>query len=131
MKKTAPPPRSEMGQLWAIATGVLLLVNILLAVLLWRSLRGKETSRPPAAVAVDAPKQAGRSPLAGERRSYAALGTFMAESNRIADLGWSREQFDAFLEGFRSSYEGKGVPLDDDAKRLQSAISERVQARRM
>jgi FKBP-type peptidyl-prolyl cis-trans isomerase len=116
-----------MSQLWAIATGVLLLVNVLLAVLLWRSLRGKETSKPAAAVAVEAPKQGGRNVLTGELRSYAALGTFMAESNRIADLGWSRPQFDAFLEGFRSSYDGKGFPMDDDAKHLQGEISERVQ----
>lgn len=127
MKKPAQPPPSDNGQLWAIATGVLLLVNVLLAVLLWRSLRAKDAEKPANQALAETRKPNGSAPMAGEVRSYAALGTFMAESNRIADLGWNRAQFDAFLEGFRSSYEGKGVPMDDDAKRLQNEISERVQ----
>lgn len=127
MKKTAPSAPSDTGRLWAIATGVLLLVNVLLAVLLWRSLRGEKTAKPAAAPVAEIAKANVRAPLGGELRSYAALGTFMAESNRIADLGWTQAQFEAFLDGFRSSYQGKGVPLDDDAKRLQSEISERVQ----
>jgi len=127
MKKSAPTAQSDNGQLWAIATGVLLLVNVLLAVLLWRSLRPKEDARPAVQAIAEPAKKSAAATLAPEVRSYAALGTFMAESNRIADLGWSRAQFEAFLDGFRSSYEGKGVPMDDDAKRLQSEISERVQ----
>jgi FKBP-type peptidyl-prolyl cis-trans isomerase len=51
----------------------------------------------------------------------------MAENNRIADLGWSEAQFEEFLGGFRASYEGRGLPLDDDAKKLRDQISARVQ----
>lgn len=58
---------------------------------------------------------------------YAALGSYMAENNRIPDLGWTEAQFAEFLQGFRSSYEGRGVPLDEDAKRLRDEISQRVQ----
>ncbi len=52
----------------------------------------------------------------------------MAESNRIPDLNWTAPQFAAFLDGLRASYEGRGLPLDDDAKRLRDDISQRVQA---
>lgn len=58
---------------------------------------------------------------------YAAMGSFMAENNRIPDLGWTDAQFTEFLAGMRSSYEGRGVPMDDDAKRLRDEISQRVQ----
>lgn len=52
----------------------------------------------------------------------------MAENNRIPDLNWTAPQFAAFIEGFRASYEGRGLPLDDEAKRLRDEISQRVEA---
>lgn len=58
---------------------------------------------------------------------YAALGSFMAENNRIPDLKWSAVQFAAFQDGFRSSYEGRGLPLDEAATKLRDEISQRVQ----
>ncbi len=66
--------------------------------------------------------------LPRELAPYAALGSFMAENNRVPDLGWSEAQFDAFLRGFRASYEGRGLPLDDEAGKLRDDISRRVQA---
>ena len=51
----------------------------------------------------------------------------MAENNRIADLHWSEPQFAAFLTGVRASYEGRGLPLDEDARKLRDQISEQVQ----
>ena len=51
----------------------------------------------------------------------------MAENNRIADLKWNPAQFAAFQEGFRASYEGRGLPLDDAAARLRDETSARVQ----
>lgn len=64
----------------------------------------------------------------GELAPYAALGSFMAENNRIADLKWAPEQFAAFQDGFRASYEGRGLPLDEPAAKLRDGISARVQA---
>jgi len=66
--------------------------------------------------------------LPRELAPYAALGSFMAENNRISDLGWTKPQFAAFQDGFRSSYEGRGLPMDDAAKRLRDDVSHRVQA---
>jgi len=62
-----------------------------------------------------------------ELAPYAALGSFMAENNRIPDLKWNAAQFAAFQEGFRSSYEGRGLPLDEAAAKLRDEISQRVQ----
>lgn len=39
-----------------------------------------------------------------ELAPFAALGSFMTEKNRVADLKWSPAQFAAFQEGFRASY---------------------------
>lgn len=66
--------------------------------------------------------------LSRELSPYAALGSFMAENNRIPDLKWNAAQFAAFQEGFRSSYEGRGLPLDEAAARLRDEISQRVQS---
>ncbi|MES1168770.1 MAG: FKBP-type peptidyl-prolyl cis-trans isomerase, partial [Oleiharenicola lentus] len=63
-----------------------------------------------------------------ELAPYAALGSFMAENNRVPDLKWSPAQFAAFQEGFRSSYEGRGLPLDEPAAKLRDEINRRVQA---
>ncbi len=59
---------------------------------------------------------------------YAALGSFMAENNRIADLKWTPEQFAAFQDGFRASFEGRGLPLDEPAAKLRDEISTKVQS---
>ncbi|RXK53834.1 hypothetical protein ESB00_19320 [Oleiharenicola lentus] len=63
-----------------------------------------------------------------ELAPYAALGSFMAENNRISDLKWTPEQFAAFQDGFRSSFEGRGLPLDEPAAKLRDAISAKVQS---
>lgn len=63
-----------------------------------------------------------------ELAPYAALGSFMAENNRIADLKWTPEQFAAFQDGFRASFEGRGLPLDEPAAKLRDEISAKVQA---
>jgi FKBP-type peptidyl-prolyl cis-trans isomerase len=82
----------------------------------------------PVAPAVTAPVAAPVQTWTRELAPYAALGSFMAENNRIADLKWTPAQFAAFQEGFRASYEGRGLPLDDAAARLRDETSARVQA---
>jgi FKBP-type peptidyl-prolyl cis-trans isomerase len=78
-------------------------------------------------VATAAPAPAPAPTWTRELAPYAALGSFMAENNRMADLKWSPAQFAAFQEGFRASYEGRGLPLDDAAARLRDETSKRVQ----
>jgi FKBP-type peptidyl-prolyl cis-trans isomerase FkpA len=84
------------------------------------ALRAKEPAAPAApAVATVWPR---------ELAPYAALGSFMAENNRIADLKWTPDQFAAFQDGFRASFEGRGLPLDEPAAKLRDEISAKVQA---
>lgn len=132
MKKNSPAPVSSSTQPpWRGLAFVLLAVNALLLTLVLVMMARRD--RPVAASVPAAPalelsssieRTQPRRPAAGP---YAALGSYMSENNRIPDLGWTEEQFAQFLEGFRSSFEGRGVPLDDDAKRLRDEISARVQ----
>ena len=117
----APPPANH----WRLLAVVSLLLNAGLAIWLWRtpSARPTEAGTASSSPAISATKSRPR-----ELAPYAGLGSFMAENNRIPDLNWNEAQFAAFLEGFRASYEGRGLPLDDDAKRLRDEISNKVQA---
>lgn len=113
------PPASTRSPFWRPLALGSLLANLALAVWMGRSL----FSPPP-----PAPARVASTARPPELAPYAALGSFMAENNRIADLDWTEPQFAAFLDGVRASYEGRGLPLDDDARRLRDEISQRVQA---
>jgi len=115
-----PPRRSRiLPALFALS----LVAN---AVLVWVNQRPTAAAAAPAVVpAPEGAPQPGRP--TGELANFAALGTFISENNRIPDLAWTPAQFDAFAEGLRASYEGRGYPLDDDARKLRDQISARVQ----
>ena len=125
MKKS--PPRAAApasGGLWRTFAVLSLVANVFL--LAW-ALRVSTSKPVPPPAPVVAPVTA-NTPPPRELMPYAALGSFMAENNRIADLAWTKEQFAAFQDGLRASYEGRGLPLDDAAKRLRDDVSHRVQA---
>ena len=105
-------------------------MNLALIGWAWRlSIRGAANSVPRVSSPASAPAASDVSQKTlGANGAYAALGSFMSENNRIPDLNWTATQFAAFLDGFRASYEGRGLPLDDDARRLRDDISQRVQA---
>lgn len=84
------------------------------------------TASPPGAG--DRPPQAQTTIPPGALNAYAALGSYVAASNRIPDLAWTAAQFDAFAAGLRSCYEGRPVPFNDDAQRLRDDINTRVQS---
>lgn len=116
-KPTAPAPASRFP--WKRVALLSIVINgFVLGWQLRPALRPKEPApaAPPAAPA--RPR---------ELAPYAALGSFMAENNRIADLKWTPEQFAAFQDGFRASFEGRGLPLDEPAAKLRDEISARVQ----
>ena len=123
MKKSPPPAAAKpSGGLWRACAVLSLVANVFLLAWAWRA--SSQPVTPPAPV--PAPVATG-SATPRELMPYAALGSFMAENNRIADLAWTKEQFAAFQDGLRASYEGRGLPLDDAAKRLRDDISHRVQ----
>lgn len=118
MKKNPPAPAARpfltpLGML-SLAVNAVLIAWVLAA-------RRPEAPPPPA-------NPAPATVWSRELAPYAALGSFMAENNRIADLKWTPEQFAAFQDGFRASYEGRGLPLDEPAAKLRDEISARVAA---
>jgi FKBP-type peptidyl-prolyl cis-trans isomerase len=125
MKKTSPPPVPVRPAFWRPLGLFSLLVNIGLAVWLWRA--PVHPVIPPQLATAALPAGPGKT-RPRELTPYAGLGSFMAENNRIPDLKWTEPQFVAFIDGFRASYEGRGLPLDDDAKRLRDEISRKVQS---
>jgi FKBP-type peptidyl-prolyl cis-trans isomerase FkpA len=110
---------------WLVVALLSLGVNAGLLVWHFRSAAPRPEAVPPPAATASAPM----APIWNrELAPYAALGSFMAENNRIPDLKWNAAQFAAFQEGFRSSYEGRGLPLDEAATKLRDDINRRVQA---
>ena len=119
--KNIPPAAVPVSTFWRSLALLSLAANV--AVLgVWLGRAPARSAAPPvaSAPAVKTPSR--------EFAPYASLGSYMAENNRIPDLGWTEPQFAAFQAGFRASYEGRGLPLDDAAKRLRDEISQRVQA---
>ena len=114
---------------WPALAIVSITANLALAIWAGQLVR---SARAPAVVPASPATTAAPAPTppavrARELAPYAALGSYMAENNRVADLGWTAEQFAAFQDGFRASYEGRGLPLDEDARKLRDDISKRVQ----
>lgn len=133
--KTPPPQPAQPVSRPAGGGLKLLLVlslaaNVALAVVVLRPAHRADVASEPTAAAAPAaaPKPAGDAPLSRELRPYAALGTYVAENNRIPALGWTEPQFAAFEQGMRSSFEGRGYPVDDDAVKLRREINAKVQA---
>jgi FKBP-type peptidyl-prolyl cis-trans isomerase len=87
------------------------LLPVLLAVLLCRSsLTGAEDALATA-------------PL----EAYAAVGASIVQDNRLAKLGWTEAQVEAFLRGVRQGFGGEAPRVDGAAAALFAAIGHRVQ----
>lgn len=122
MKKKSPPVAvTSSPRYWRPLALVSLAANIALLAWWWRA---TPPVQPPTVAAAPAPAAKMQGSANGP---YAALGSFMAENNHVPRLGWNESQFAEFLAGFRASYEGRPVPLDTAAQRLQESISQRVQ----
>lgn len=125
MKTRPPNPPARPSRLWPVLFALSLAGNAVLAWIAWREPR-QPPSEPTAGAS--APASASRSTRpTSELAPYAALGSFVAENNRISDLKWTEAQFAAFAEGLRASYEGRGYAMDEEAKKLRDDISARVE----
>ncbi|PTY05593.1 hypothetical protein DB347_14570 [Opitutaceae bacterium EW11] len=106
--------------------------NAALAIMAFRFASGPRevahAAPPPAAATAPSAATTGDAPLSTTLRPYAALGTYVSENNRIPALHWTEEQFAAFQQGMRSSFEGRGYPVDDDAIKLRHEINAKVQS---
>lgn len=126
----AAPAAARRTNLWPGLFAVSLLGNAALAWLVWQATQ-RPASHPvtttPVATAPAASIPGAGKP-AGDLGAYAALGSFVAENNRIPDLHWNEAQFQAFENGMRASFEGRGYALDEDGRKLRDEISVKVQA---
>jgi FKBP-type peptidyl-prolyl cis-trans isomerase FkpA len=131
VSEAAPPGRSRL----TLILGALLALSLAAhAVRLPRS----QPPEPPAPSAPPLPTDPVAAPAAPQSvttrtiepalRPFAALGTFVAESNRIPDLQWTEPQLAAFVEGLHASRDGRPYPFDEDAERLRDDINRQVQA---
>ncbi|RME72014.1 MAG: hypothetical protein D6781_03000 [Verrucomicrobia bacterium] len=111
--------RSKTG----LAVALVVSVSLNLALVLTRLAPAKVPERGEA----PAPSS-GQAAVPPALEPYAAMGSYMAENNRIADLGWTRPQFDAFMQGMRASYEKRPFAFDERARELRDRMSAKVQA---
>ena len=59
--------------------------------------------------------------------AYAAVGASMVQDNRLAQLGWTEAQVEAFLSGVRAAFRGESRPVDAEAQGLLNDIGRRMQ----
>lgn len=59
--------------------------------------------------------------------AYAAVGSSMVQDNRLAQLGWTEAQIEAFVSGVRAAFRGDGRPVDAVAQGLLNEIGRRMQ----
>lgn len=59
--------------------------------------------------------------------TYAAVGSQFAENSGLAVLGWTDQQFEAFVDGLRATVRGRPYAFDARARQLHDAIGRRLQ----
>jgi FKBP-type peptidyl-prolyl cis-trans isomerase len=60
--------------------------------------------------------------------AFAELGSSIAQSSHFGELGWTDEQFGAFIDGMKAAFDGKPVAMDDTGHRLSAEMSRRIDA---
>jgi len=77
----------------------------------------------PAASAQGAPATA---PSGFPMNAYAELGSSIGQASHFGELGWTDEQFGAFLDGMRAAFDGKPFEMDDTAHKLSAEMNRRI-----
>ena len=68
------------------------------------------------------------SPTETPLAAYSAVGANFASSSRLADLGWTEEQMNAFLEGVRAAYHRKNLGFDENAQHLYERMGQTIRS---
>jgi FKBP-type peptidyl-prolyl cis-trans isomerase len=85
-------------------------------------LAGVQVSANAQPASTPAPAPAPSYPLS----AYSSFGSSLALSGHFAELGWSDEQVNAFLQGFKAAVQGKAVPADDAARQFATDMGKRI-----
>ncbi len=59
--------------------------------------------------------------------AYADLGSIFSENRKLAALGWTEEQFEAFLTGMRDSFHGHPHPIGASSQALVEDVGRHLQ----
>jgi FKBP-type peptidyl-prolyl cis-trans isomerase FkpA len=60
------------------------------------------------------------------REAYVDIGFLFGDNGKFSKLGWTPEQFEAFIAGLRESYQGKAHVFDASSEALNAEISRRL-----
>lgn len=58
--------------------------------------------------------------------AYAELGSSMGQGSHFGEIGWTDEQFGAFIDGMRAAFGGKPFEMDDTGHKLSAEMSRRI-----
>jgi FKBP-type peptidyl-prolyl cis-trans isomerase len=79
------------------------------------------------AAAPSARAQGAASPAAAyPPTAYAEFGSSMGDASHFGQIGWSDEQFGAFLDGMRAAFDGKPFEMDATAHKLSAEMNRRI-----
>src|SRR6478735_8095212 len=76
----------------------------------------------PVVLLLPALARAEPAPKAYTLETFASLGSNFARDTGLNQLGWSEQQFNAFIDGMRATYRGRGYVFTDDAMRLRRDV---------
>ncbi len=58
--------------------------------------------------------------------AYAELGSSMGQGSHFGEIGWTDEQFGAFIDGMRAAFGGKPFEMDETGHKLSAEMSRRI-----
>jgi FKBP-type peptidyl-prolyl cis-trans isomerase len=66
------------------------------------------------------------SPTPYPTQAYAEFGSSMGQGSHFGEIGWTDEQFGAFIDGMRAAYLGRPFEMDDTAHKLSGEMNHRI-----
>jgi FKBP-type peptidyl-prolyl cis-trans isomerase len=69
---------------------------------------------------------AGKAPAGFPTKAYAEFGSSMGQASHFGEIGWTDEQFGAFIDGMRAAYEGRPFEMDQTAHTLSAEMNRRI-----
>jgi FKBP-type peptidyl-prolyl cis-trans isomerase FkpA/FKBP-type peptidyl-prolyl cis-trans isomerase FklB len=79
----------------------------------------------PAATA-QTPGAAAKAATGFPTTAYAELGSSMGQASHFGEIGWTDEQFGAFIDGMRAAFGGRPFAMDDMGHKLSAEMNRRI-----